>query len=184
MIRDMIKPITHIRLAYSSGVIISVLLVAQSIDPTIICPTDHPIEWLIMIFRSIISSSEQSIWCCDPNRLPNILRSDGSSDSQINCVHIGTTDRPNVWLIRRTTIPRLSIDLNRFNQIDVNRRVSLAEANLFRSDGRIYFWRSYRSDRSRIFERMIQQIDTMCFLSIINHIRLTELLDRVIHQIG
>ena len=49
------------------------------------------------------------------------------TDSQINCVHIGTTDRPNVWLIRRTTIPISSIDLNRFNQIDVSRRVSLGK---------------------------------------------------------
>ena len=149
----------------------------------IICPTDHPIEWLIWINRPSsvprINLSDVAIQTDCPIYWDHMVH----TDSQINYV-VGTTSRTNVQLIRITTIPRSSIDLNRFNQIDVSRKVSLAEANLFRSDGRIYFWRSYRSDRSRIFERMIQQIDTMCFLSIIDHIRLTELLDRVIHQIG
>ena len=131
------EPITQIRLADSLCVIQSVRLVAQSIDPAIICPTYHPIEWLIRIFRSIISSSEQSIWCCDPNRLPNILRSDGSSDSQINCVHIGTTvDQMYSWSAELRYPSHLSIWTASIRL--VSRRVSLAEANLFKLDGRIY----------------------------------------------
>ena len=111
-------------------------------------------DWMVdPDIRSIRGSSEQSIWCRDPNRLPNILRSYGSSDSQINCVHIGTTDRPNVQLIRRTTIPRLSIDLNRFNQIGQSEGFFSGSEFIQIRWTNLSGARSDRSDSSIILER-------------------------------
>ena len=72
----------------------------------------------------------------------------------INCTFC-TTFRPTESSIRLTTIPVSSIEIISFSiRLMFCRRVSLAEANLFRSYG--YFCSGawlYRSDRSRILER-------------------------------